>query len=517
MAINLINENKRNGIYYTPTTLAEFLAKPLINKSEISVFDPAYGEGALLLAAEKVFKEIRYSKNDSINLFGCDIAAPQNGSLYHLQNLHLYELDFFEYPIEHKFDVILMNPPYVRHHLIENEKIDFYRTLIKETFDLRRTSDLWTYFLIKSIMHLKKGGSVGAILPWSFLQADYARNLRLWLSERFGQIKILALSNRYFERAAERVVLIWLTNYGEPSKSIKIATAKNLDENVSYIYLGSNKWNADRITFDENSDIDSILSRFKNEFGFSEFENHAKVKIGVVTGADDYFIMSKKEANKLGFSDENLIPIFTSSKELSGFFNNGHDQLKRLIAISENSYNNFKYYIEEGERNQYHLRAHSMRRNPWYAVIVGEIPDAFFPYRMTKLPYLVLNDQKIQCTNSVHRIYFKNLTDIEKKWIQVSLFSAVGQLSIEHYSKTYGRGMLKIEPRALKKSLVFKNNDPEINSVYSLISKSLVIGNKVQAMKIATKFITKNLGIIKELSSSAEAALIEIQNRRLIR
>lgn len=514
MAIKLINENKRNGIYYTPTSLAEFLAKPLINRSEISVFDPAYGEGALLLAAEKVFKESRGSKNDRINLFGCDI-VPQNGLLYHLPNVHLLELDFFKYSVEDKYDVILMNPPYVRHHLIENEKINCYRNLLRETFDLYRTSDLWTYFLVKSIMHLKQGGRIGAILPWSFLQADYARSLRSWLSEIFGQIKILALSERYFERAKERIILVWLNNYGETCKSIKIATAKNLTENISYVDLSLNKWKSDRVTFNENIDSDFILSRFKNEFGFSEFENYAEVKIGVVTGADDYFIMPKAEAEKLGFSDANLVPIFTSSKEFSGFFNNGHNQLKRLVVISENGYSNFKNYIEEGEGNQYHLRAHSIRRNPWYAVIVGEIPDAFFPYRMTKLPYLVLNDQKTQCTNSIHRIYFKKLSDIEKKWIQVSLLSVIGQLSIERYSKTYGRGMLKIEPKSLKKSLVFKGNDPEISSVYSLISDKLTHGSKTLAMKIATEFIDNKLQIPKDLSESAEKALTELQNCRL--
>ena len=48
---------KSNGIYYTPKKIAEFLVKPLIKRTTQTIFDPAYGEGSLLLAAEKVYKE----------------------------------------------------------------------------------------------------------------------------------------------------------------------------------------------------------------------------------------------------------------------------------------------------------------------------------------------------------------------------------------------------------------------------------------------------------------------------
>ena len=185
--------------------------------------------------------------------------------------------------------------------------------------------------------------------------------------------------------------------------------------------------------------------------------------------------------------------------------------------MSGNNYENFKSYIRKGEEKQYHLRAHSLRRKPWYSVNVGETPDAFFPYRMSKLPYLIRNNRRTQCTNSIHRIYFKNLSESEIKWIQISLMSVVGQLSLESFSKTYGRGMLKIEPKSLKKSLVYKDDSSEINSIYFLISEQLSWGNKFQAMKMATEFIDNKLSISEGLSKSAEQALLELQNHRLSR
>lgn len=403
MAAKVISENKKNGIYYTPTPLAEFLAKSLIDRPNLSVFDPAYGEGALLLAAEKVFVERMGVDSNKINLFGCD-KAPVNGPLSHISSSGLLESDFFKFPLENKFDVILMNPPYVRHHVLGKELIKKYQQIVADRCKLNYTSDLWTYFLVKSVGHLRKGGSIGAILPWTFLQADYARNLRSWLADVFGDIKVLALGANYFDNTKERIILLWLKNYGETCRSIRVASAQYIHNETTYVDLNPKKWKSYNVIFNKNQDVEAILFRYINEFGFSRFENYADVRIGVVTGADEYFIISQSEAKEFGFSDEHLIPIFTTSKEFSGLFHNEHeDQLKRLIVMSENKYEYFKNYVKKGEEQQYHLRSHSLRRKPWYVVNIGNTPDAFFPYRMSEFPYLIRNnrDQEIQCTNSI--------------------------------------------------------------------------------------------------------------------
>ena len=459
MANDQIVNNRLNGIYYTPTGLAGFLVKPLIDRSNLYIFDPAYGEGSLLLAAEKIFNEKIGLHNGNLNLFGCDI-HPVNGLLEHLPSSDLLALDFFEYPLENKFDVILMNPPYVRHHLIGREKIKVYQKLISNICHLDYTSDLWTYFLVKSIGHLREGGNVGAILPWSFLQADYACNLRTWLTEIFGEIRTLALGAKYFNNAKERVVLVWLKYYGKSCKSIKITFSKRIKEDIPYIDMDVNKWISDKVVFNEVSDSQFILSRYIRDFGFSKFENYADVRIGVVTGADDYFIISDTIANEIKASEGDLISIYTTSREFRGLYNNGIAQLKKLLVLSKKNAEYYQNYIKRGEGKRYHFRSHSLRRNPWYAVNIGETPDAFFPYRMSQLPYLIRNEGKVQCTNSVHRIYFKNLSESEIKWIQISLMSVVGQLSLERESKTYGRGMLKIEPKSLKNSVCLLYTSP---------------------------------------------------------
>lgn len=514
MAAKTSSRVKHNGVYYTPTELAHFLAKPLIKPGNLTVFDPAYGEGALLLAAEKIFNERGYSSSYVIELYGCD-KIPKNGFLKHLPSHHLLKLDFFKYPLDKKFDVILMNPPYVRHHIISDGRRMALKKIVDEIHGLKSTSDLWAYFLTKSVNHLNRGGNLGAILPWSFLQAEYARDIRKWLAERFEKIQVLSLGSQYFDNAQERTMLVWLEGFGQPARSIKIAFSPNLQEGLLYCDLKSDSWESEEVLYSATHDIDMIVSQYIENYNFKRFEEFADIKIGVVTGADNFFIVDAAEAKERGFLSGHLMPIYTSLRALSGLSLNRTKTLKRLLILSRKHYDHYKNYIRKGIKEEYHLRAHALRRKPWYSVISGQTPDAFFPYRAANMPYLVFNDQDAQCTNSIHRIYFKKLSHEKRKWIQISLLSVPGQLSIEAYSKTYGSGILKVEPGALKRAIASLGNGDNIGPTYNKISKLISQNKRTQAMKVATDFIDQKLGIESELSNNAYAALLELRARRM--
>jgi adenine-specific DNA methylase len=507
-----MKDRKENGVYYTPRVLAEYLARPLITANSHAILDPSYGEGSLLLAAERIFKQ----KNGSseIHLFGCD-TKPVNGLLKHLPEANLKEIDFFNFTSDTMFQTILMNPPYVRHQIQDLEKIKKYRILYPELSIINNSADLWAYFLIKSVSHLQKNGNIGAILPWAFLQADYAIPLRKWLADNFRKIKVVALSNKYFERADERVVVIWLKGYGQKNNSIKISASKKIKSRIAFTDLSLDNWCSDKVSYSGVKNIEQILRRYQSEFGFSNFVDHADVKIGVVTGAVDYFIVSKNDAKEIGFKRNHLIPIITSPDGFSNYLKNGEKTLPLLVTLKEKDCNTYSDYIKKGIDGGYHLRSHSQRRKPWYSIKPDKVPDAFFHYRISKTPYLLPNLRKVQCTNSFHRIYFKNINEIEKKWIAVSLLSLPSQLSLETNSKTYGRGILKIEPRALKMTLVVKRNDPIINSVYEHIIFLLSNDQKEKAMQIATEFIYKELDIPKDFERLTDKTLSVLQDLRL--
>ena len=504
--------NRENGIYYTPPDLAEYLVKPLLTEYNASILDPAYGEGALLLAIERVQQQaLTHSK---ISLFGCDI-KPVNGLLMHLPEANLKKVNFFDFSVESKFDIVVTNPPYVRHHLLDAEDLKRYRKSFVDIEILKNTADLWAYFMIKSVLHLKPNGALGAILPWAFLQADYAQPLRHWLFNHFKEIKLVALSNKYFKETDERIILIWLKGYGKICKKLEIGSAKDIEQPIEFGTLSHDNWNSNRVLYHGGEEIESTLSVLKRDYGFTSLGDHADVKIGIVTGADKFFIMSDEIAKKNSIHGKNLIPILTTAKSFSELIKNGPRSLPRLIKINENHFEKYRSFLRKGISKNYHHRAHCKLRSPWYAVRIGNTPDAFFPYRTSKFPYLLLNVHGIQCTNSVHRIYFKGkLTATEKQWIQVSLLSQMGQLSLESNSKTYGRGFLKIEPTSLKKALVIISKNTMILPVYRNIIELLSNNKRSEAVQLATDFIAHSLGISEELISLIQTTVNNIQNIR---
>lgn len=516
MVTKNICETKKNGVFYTPGILAEFLVNPLIQSPNQSIFDPAYGNGALLAAAKKKLKNQFALNNPGRNLFGCDM-NPGDTSKTPLINTNLIKTDFFDFPVNNQYDTIMMNPPYVRHYLIQTATREKYSKFLEPIYKIKSRSDLWTYFLIKAVMHLKKAGSIGAILPWSFLQADYAQKTRSWLLDKFEEIEILALNSEYFDGTEERILLVWLKKYSKKTKSIKISFAGDLKDNSTFMELDKEIWLSSPVSVSDRYDIEILIQKYIETYNFLRFKEIANVRIGVVTGADRFFILPESEVKKKCFPEKQLIPILSSAKEFSGLQLNGKYPSKRLIVFSKRNHEYEAKYIKEGEMLGFHQRSHSHLRKPWYNVSVGNTPDAFFPYRMAKIPYLMLNNNTTQCTNSIHRIYFKNLTEIEKKWIQVSLLAVNGQLSIESYSKTYGRGVLKVEPRALKNSIIYLSSDPDINSIYKKLSKLISSGKKLKAMMTATEFINKKLKIEETHSNAAISALAELQRRRLNR
>ncbi len=505
---------RNNGVYYTPVCLADFFAELFLDGRGIeTVFDPAYGDGALLLSVENVLKNKKLG-NVKINLYGCD-TNPVNGLLSHLPKANLRQQSFFDYRINFKFDLILTNPPYIRHQNIDKKWLLNLRRDNDIYGFIKNQSDLWVYFLVKSVTHLKQGGSIGAILPWSLLQAEYAQPIRKWLFEHFAEISVLALNGEYFELAQERIVLLSLKSHGKPMSSVKVCFAQDIKENIIYNAISEKDWMSSVVTGVKCSDIDRITGALKDKYGFSNLGSFANVQIGIVTGANKYFIGHKGDLKReFNICDENLVPIITSAKEFPHVLKYGISSLKHLVHLKKEDKRKFRKYIKSGLADQIQDRSHSQRRRHWYAIVPGKVPDAFFPYRMSNTPYMLLNTANVQSNNSIHRIYFHKCSKTEMKWIVVSILSIYGQFSINLIAKTYGRGILKVEPGALKSCLVLKRRDKSIVPVYNKLIRMLASNKKEEAVKLASEFIENELQISKNLKLLTHRSLEQISASR---
>jgi adenine-specific DNA-methyltransferase len=85
-------------------------------------------------------------------------------------------MDFFDLPTTERFDTIIGNPPYVRHQDIAPRT----RARLHSYFFDKR-SNLFLFFIEKSIRHLTDGGELIFIVPREFIKLTSAAKLNDWL------------------------------------------------------------------------------------------------------------------------------------------------------------------------------------------------------------------------------------------------------------------------------------------------------------------------------------------------
>jgi hypothetical protein len=503
---------KKNGVHYTPSPLADLLVKGVLEKSDRYVLDPSCGEGALLKAAENRYRALCPRNKAPLHLVGCDklkhTGFPQGNSGHQFA-----KNDFFAFTPERKFDTVLMNPPFLARCKIPIRSRTARLRQYAEMCDLSASADLWAYFLLKAVGHLKDGGCIGAILPWSFLQAEYAANLRRWLSARFRSIKVLVLTGDHFKSTNKRVLLVWLRGYGEKSQSIGICCTANVRARHRYRRLSEETWSRSPVLLADQAAVGKTIEGCRKH-GFTTLGDSASVRIGVVTDANGFFVLRRGEARRY-LSRRHLVPILTTGEDLSGLTITKSPADLCLLKFPVNLPKQCLAYIAKGRTLEYHLRSHSRRRTPWYVVDVGATPDAFFHYRVTWIPYMVLNRGKLQSTNSIHRIYFDGMSQEDMKWVQVSLLSVPGQLGIEANARVYGNGILKLEPSGLKRAIIFVGKKPVPKTSYRRISQLLAQGEKAEAVAVATELIRRSSGISSSLLRGAVGTLHVLRSQRL--
>lgn len=169
------------GQVFTPShIIAEMLQ---LRKNYGSVLEPSAGNGAF-------FKQIP-------NCVAIEIDER------HLQN-GMLNLDFFDYSIEHKFDTIIGNPPYVRYQDIlpkTKEKLSL------NLFDER--SNLYLFFIEKCIQHLNKGGELIFITPRDFLKATSSMKLNKFIYDNGSITDIIDLGDAKIFNGFSPNCIIW--------------------------------------------------------------------------------------------------------------------------------------------------------------------------------------------------------------------------------------------------------------------------------------------------------------------
>ncbi|HIV48826.1 Eco57I restriction-modification methylase domain-containing protein [uncultured Helicobacter sp.] len=127
-------------------------------------------------------------------------------------------LDFFAYPVSEKFDVVIGNPPYVKYKDIGYET-KILLSSFKNIFDER--SNLYLFFIYKSILHLKEGGELIFITPRDFLKSTASVRLNEFLFSQGSITDFVDLGDKKIFSKAQPNCAIWRFERGNFSRNTK--------------------------------------------------------------------------------------------------------------------------------------------------------------------------------------------------------------------------------------------------------------------------------------------------------
>jgi hypothetical protein len=173
-------ERNRLGQFATPPLLAldiMRLAKRLVPAHEkVRFLDPAFGTGSFFSALLGAF-----SPNRVAAAAGFEIDrhyADRARDLWGESQLDLHVADFTtKVPSKsgHKFNLLVCNPPYVRHHHLASDEKTRLRSLTYRSTGLKLSglSGLYCYFLLLSDAWIGEGGICIWLIPSEFMDVNY--------------------------------------------------------------------------------------------------------------------------------------------------------------------------------------------------------------------------------------------------------------------------------------------------------------------------------------------------------
>lgn len=520
-------DKKKNGVFYTPYNIACILSNWAIQSPKDLILEPSFGGCDFIKASKERLAELS-NPFPPEHIFGSDIDPAAFRHLAQIVDLgrlngNFLQNDFLRlrlgsFPVE-GFDVVIGNPPYVSHHNMSNEQYSNAQKALKEKdYNLDGRASLWAYFVLHSLSFLKIGGRIAWILPSSLLYSDYSNIVKETLRINFKSSLILYLKERLFvDDGTEEISLIVLAKDRTVSNeegTIQISFVENGEELENTIVQWENDiWSGAQLDSNPRlsflpEDAQNVFKEITNLPATIRLGETCQIKIGIVSGANDFFIISPSAAKEKDLPDETLKQVLTRFKHTKGmvFSSEDMEQLEKddsrcwLVDTTQVS-------TLDGALEQYlkdfspaHLSrttfVRRMKSGEWHHFNDNQVPDAFFPYMRTTGPRIVLNTAEVNCTNAIHRLYFHDEINVaQRKAIAISILSSFSQLSAEVEGRTYGAGVLKLEPsEALRIHILLPEVDERVtDETFHSIHCSLLEGKSKQARSLADEFIVQEI------------------------
>jgi len=476
-------ERNRLGQFATPPRLADEIVRAAIailpQSSALRFLDPGFGTGSFYSA---LLKQVPSRMIKAARGFEID---PHYGepakALWEETGLHLELADFTKADApageRDRFNLVICNPPYVRHHHLSPQHKQHLRLMLNKQcgFDMNGLSGLYCYFLALSKAWMTPDGVAAWLIPSEFMDVNYGFKVKEFLLEQLTLLRIHRFDSaevQFDDALVSSAVLFFRNTAPVAGATVDFSyggtvLAPRLTESIPAAQLRDiAKWSAlpEKIRLEADRGDGYTLADF-----FS-------IKRGLATGCNSFFVIAKEDVARHAIPGEFLTPILPSPRDLDAdeieAEANGNPSIqKQRFLISCNlpetvikaKHPIFFKYLESGKAagvDQRYLCAH---RDPWYCQ--EDRPASPFlctymgrPSSKSVAPFrFILNHSKATAANVYLMLYPRPLVaNVMKQHPEATnlIWEALRDITgdtLTDEGRIYGGGLHKIEPKELAK------------------------------------------------------------------
>jgi len=517
---------KINGSYYTPLKLVSFLLDKTFTglnylNENTKILEPSCGDGIFIkgldhklskLAKKKII--LHYIEKQKEEL---DKARKQKTINRNLSR-RSYCQDFLDYQktTKNRYDLIIGNPPYIyKNYLSDIQKDKCMDVHEVAGLSKKRIKNIWTAFFVACERLLTPNGTLAFVLPAEFLNVNFTTEIRNFAKNKFERIEIYTFNELFFGDAGQDT-LVFIGRKISQDKGVYSAHIDSFEKGKYELRKSgqyNDKWNQAILSTEEIRLLKRLGSSLK------EMGEYCESNAGIVTAANDYFIVDSKTINKFKLSK------YAKQVIQKGFFVNGHMNFTKkdfndLSASDKPCYlldfnghdatrfsDNVKEYLAIGESREIDKRYKCISRKRWFDVPSIISSEAFFFKRAHYYSKLLKNDCDVFVTDSAYRVRMKidYLNDIDS--LVFSYYNSLTLCLAELGGRYYGGGVLELTPnefRALK--IPFK----KIGS--SKFEKFMEIFNNKSSIEEVCKYT--DLVLLKEVCDCKDSDILMLRQIR---
>lgn len=508
------NDKIALGQVFTPPILAEFMSSLIKTrvKERSSILDPCIGPNTFF----NHFQEIAVEHDLTGIEVDSSLISQQVKDFFFQTENELIEGNFFKLPLHRKYDFIIQNPPYVRQELMiegDNAKSNAILPIANMHNIIPSKSNLYVYFLLKSILHLKEGGRLVAVIYDSWLYSSFGKFLKKMFLE-LGELEaIYHFKHNAFPDAEVGATVV-------DFKRFKTISSR---KQIRYYSLSSLKdiHNYKKAILHEPTNIrkKQFLSWNFNGLSVVNFESDFFVPLNSITNqpiqrgisslANKYFIHSKKiyPESRPFIKDINKLKGYTVNGELSYFLSVNGTISKKTKAYL----NTIKKEILSDDQNYKALKRKIKTSSEWFKIKIKKPGNFVFNYYLRNNIDFIHNP-KLEFASD--NFYILNIPD-EPKLLLSILNSNISRLSVLRHSRSQGNGLRKIQLYEFKTVSIPNYKCFSRNAISELIK----LGEKLQRIQRYSQEPNSIINeidnvIIKEYNNTTgeDISLTEIHN-----